>query len=162
MDILGTSGGRRAKVKASLYFIGTAAIAGILCNLLLFRFYSPTTHVPLSASPIPGPVEAPLKCAAPTPIPPRPNKLEWDRLPERSVTQLRDVVATTKGFYARDWSLGLGWNNVGHSIRKRGTAGLPSVQIRYILEGAVLHAQLLNRTLVIPSFVYARACEYDM
>ena len=35
-------------------------------------------------------------------------------------------------------------------------------QVRYILDAAVLQAQLLNRTLVIPSFVYARACQYNM
>jgi hypothetical protein len=114
MDILGASGSRRAKLKGSFYFFGTAAIAGILCNLLLFRVYSPTTYVPLRASPISGSVDAPPKCAAPAPIPPHPHKLEWEPLPERSVAQLRDLVATTKGFYARDWSLGLGWNNVGH------------------------------------------------
>ncbi len=37
-----------------------------------------------------------------------------------------------------------------------------SGQVRYIFEAALLQAQLLNRTLVLPSFVYARACEYDM
>ena len=34
--------------------------------------------------------------------------------------------------------------------------------MQYILEAALLQANLLNRTLVIPSFVYARACEYHM
>ena len=34
--------------------------------------------------------------------------------------------------------------------------------MRFIIETALLQAELLNRTLVIPSFVYARACEYDM
>jgi len=37
-----------------------------------------------------------------------------------------------------------------------------SGQMRYIIEAALLQAQLLNRTLVLPSFLYARACEYDM
>ncbi len=32
--------------------------------------------------------------------------------------------------------------------------------MQYILDAALLQANLLNRTLVIPSFVYARACEY--
>lgn len=36
------------------------------------------------------------------------------------------------------------------------------VQVRYIIEASLMHAQLLNRTLVLPSFIYARACEYDM
>jgi hypothetical protein len=34
--------------------------------------------------------------------------------------------------------------------------------MRFIIETALLQAELLNRTLVIPSFVYARACEYNM
>jgi hypothetical protein len=33
--------------------------------------------------------------------------------------------------------------------------------MRYIIEAALFHSGLLNRTLIIPSFVYARACEYD-
>jgi hypothetical protein len=38
----------------------------------------------------------------------------------RSLEQIRDVVATTRGFLSRDYSLYLGWNNVsirGSSIR---------------------------------------------
>jgi hypothetical protein len=35
-------------------------------------------------------------------------------------------------------------------------------KMQYILDAALLQANLLNRTLVIPSFVYARACEYHM
>jgi hypothetical protein len=34
--------------------------------------------------------------------------------------------------------------------------------MQYILDAALLQARLLNRTLVIPSFAYARACEYHM
>ena len=34
--------------------------------------------------------------------------------------------------------------------------------MQYILDASLLQARLLNRTLVIPSFVYARACEYHM
>ncbi|KAH9058115.1 hypothetical protein EDB87DRAFT_952861 [Lactarius vividus] len=34
--------------------------------------------------------------------------------------------------------------------------------MRYIIEAALLQAELLNRTLVLPSFVYARACEYNV
>ncbi|KAF8321692.1 hypothetical protein DL93DRAFT_2051444, partial [Clavulina sp. PMI_390] len=52
------------------------------------------------------------------------------------------LISKTNGFYARDYSLNLGWNNM-----------------RYIIEASFLHAQLLNRTLVIPSFIYARSCE---
>ncbi|KAI0316207.1 hypothetical protein OF83DRAFT_283845 [Amylostereum chailletii] len=34
--------------------------------------------------------------------------------------------------------------------------------MRYIIDAAFLQAQLLNRTLVLPSFVYARGCEYEL
>jgi hypothetical protein len=30
-----------------------------------------------------------------------------------NVEQIRDIVAPTRGFFTRDYSLGLGWNNVG-------------------------------------------------
>ncbi|KAG8899389.1 hypothetical protein FRC01_010563 [Tulasnella sp. 417] len=34
--------------------------------------------------------------------------------------------------------------------------------MRYIIEAALEQSQLLNRTLVLPSFVYARACEWEI
>ena len=34
-------------------------------------------------------------------------------------------------------------------------------QYRYIIETTLLHAQILNRTAVLPGYVYARACEFD-
>ncbi|KZP26132.1 hypothetical protein FIBSPDRAFT_909313 [Athelia psychrophila] len=52
------------------------------------------------------------------------------------------MVAQTRGYWARDYSLTLGWNNM-----------------RYIIETALLHGALLNRTVILPSFVYARSCE---
>ncbi|TDL17253.1 hypothetical protein BD410DRAFT_843798 [Rickenella mellea] len=58
--------------------------------------------------------------------------------------KLQDMVRQTKGYYTRDYSKALGWNNM-----------------RYILEASLLHARLLNRTLIIPSYVYARACDFD-
>lgn len=64
---------------------------------------------------------------------------------EEDLEFLREMVAGTKGYFARDYSLGLGWNNV-----------------RYIIEAAALQARLLNRTLVIPSYVYARSCAYAL
>ncbi|EJT97837.1 hypothetical protein DACRYDRAFT_24792 [Dacryopinax primogenitus] len=63
---------------------------------------------------------------------------------EWTMEELREMVKGTKGYYVRDWSLGLGWNNM-----------------RYIIEASLLHAQLLNRTLVLPSFIYARGCEFS-
>ncbi|KAF9024435.1 hypothetical protein BDZ89DRAFT_954732 [Hymenopellis radicata] len=54
------------------------------------------------------------------------------------------MVASTNGFFARDYNLELGWNNM-----------------RYIIEAAFLQATLLGRVLILPSFVYARSCEYE-
>lgn len=89
-----------------------------------------------------------------------PTLASEDGLLELSAGELRDMVHGTKGYLARDWSLALGWNNV------RIACGMPyrltPWQMRYIIEAAVLDADLLNRTLVLPSFVYARACEYHM
>ncbi|KAF8558511.1 hypothetical protein OG21DRAFT_1404996 [Imleria badia] len=57
---------------------------------------------------------------------------------------LRSLVAGTRGYYARDYSMGLGWNNM-----------------RYIIETALYHGSLLNRTVIIPSYIYARSCEFE-
>lgn len=56
------------------------------------------------------------------------SPLQWQPLDDKNLEELRAMVATTKGYYARDWSLGLGWNNM-----------------RYIVEAALEHAELLNR-----------------
>ncbi|VDC06539.1 unnamed protein product [Peniophora sp. CBMAI 1063] len=69
-------------------------------------------------------------------VAPHEDEWTWERV--------RTMVEETSGFYVRDWPLQLGWNNM-----------------RYIIEAGLLHASLLNRTLVIPSFVYARSCLYD-
>lgn len=62
-----------------------------------------------------------------------------------TLEELNELVSTTEGFFARDWSLNLGWNNM-----------------RYIIDSALLQAKLLHRTLILPSFIYARGCEYDI
>ncbi|KAH9952603.1 hypothetical protein BC827DRAFT_1274389 [Russula dissimulans] len=84
-----------------------------------------------------------------TPDPPVPTETtsSWTPWSSDALTleQLRDVVAPTRGFFTRDYSLGLGWNNM-----------------RYILDAALIQSQVLKRTLIIPSFVYARACEFEL
>ncbi|QRV82583.1 O-FucT domain protein [Ceratobasidium sp. AG-Ba] len=62
-----------------------------------------------------------------------------------TLEKARDMVSRTNGYYARDYSLNLGWNNM-----------------RYIIEASVYQAKLLNRTLVVPSYVYARSCRYEL
>jgi hypothetical protein len=43
------------------------------------------------------------------PTPTSSSRTEFDVL---TVEQIRDIVVRTRGFYSRDYSLGLGWNNV--------------------------------------------------
>jgi hypothetical protein len=81
---------------------------------------------------------------------------------EPTLQELRSIVARSNGYYARDYSLHLGWNNVSppHSTPRPHPSSSP--QMRYIIETALLHGVLLNRTVILPSFVYARSCEYDV
>ena len=79
-----------------------------------------------------------------------------------SLEQIREIVAPTRGFLARDFSLNLGWNNVGICCSQFSAKLRSSKQMQYIIDASVLQASLLNRTLILPSFVYARKCEYDM
>lgn len=41
-----------------------------------------------------------------------PTLASEDGLLELSIGELKEMVASTKGYFVRDWSLGLGWNNV--------------------------------------------------
>ncbi|KAH7910940.1 hypothetical protein BJ138DRAFT_1064116 [Hygrophoropsis aurantiaca] len=107
-------------------------------NLSNSSIVPPEDHSSLDTSPNPNP---PILHNDPTDN----HSYQENIKDEMSIDEIRAMVATTKGFFSRDYSLGLGWNNV-----------------RYIIEASVLQAQLLNRTLVIPSFVYARSCEYEL
>ncbi|KAH0830351.1 hypothetical protein J3R83DRAFT_1745 [Lanmaoa asiatica] len=73
---------------------------------------------------------------------------------------LHSMVTGTRGYYARDYSMGLGWNNVSHFASHRLFA-LIHLQMRYIIETAIHHGSLLNRTVIIPSYIYARSCEFQ-
>lgn len=44
---------------------------------------------------------------------PLPFDLAHDGLLDMSLDELREMVSKTNGYFVRDWSLGLGWNNVG-------------------------------------------------
>ena len=89
-----------------------------------------------------------------------PPDLNVDGLLDMSPAELRAMIATTNGYLARDWSLYLGWNNVRKPCLRKCATLTYGRKMRYIIEAAILHARLLNRTLILPSFVYARACEY--
>ncbi|KAI0052882.1 hypothetical protein FA95DRAFT_1174199 [Auriscalpium vulgare] len=152
-------------------FLTTAAISGVVFHLFIFSMYNPLSRPPsaneLRLRPLIDPdsplyvkpdsplllhtkvvdESRPLPSASATPEPapsstPPPAPLNSEEL---SLEELRELVSHTKGFFSREYSLGLGWNNM-----------------RYIIEAALLQSQLLNRTLVLPSFVYARGCEYNI
>ena len=57
-------------------------------------------------TPMPTCTEAPKHDLTKPPVEPEPGE-PLDRL-----EYLRNMVSKTKGYYVRDWSLGLGWNNV--------------------------------------------------
>jgi hypothetical protein len=145
---------RLARTGASTFAaLGLAALAGTLVYFFYFSFNPRSEHV------FPLPIDTAAEHASfilnsPMTIPDGENL---------SLEQLRSLVARTKGYWARDYSLHLGWNNVSHLPPrnfKRHHNSYP--QMRYIIESALLHGALLNRTVILPSFIYARSCEYDV
>ncbi|KAH8991482.1 hypothetical protein EDB86DRAFT_3046284 [Lactarius hatsudake] len=131
--------------------IGFFTTGFFLTGLVYVAFFSaygpPSWHLPGLNPPSlfdsdPLQLADPLLVDPTFPSSPPPPPFQSDVL---TLEEIRDIVAPTRGFFSRDYSLGLGWNNV-----------------RYIYEAALLQAELLNRTLVLPSFVYARACEYNI
>ncbi|EUC66781.1 O-FucT domain protein, partial [Rhizoctonia solani AG-3 Rhs1AP] len=135
-----------------LQFFGTAVITGIVFHLVLVGIGSTEAvrqRVPTAVSDwLPGGSkssgdritvvhEKPDCPILPTTGSSTSAKTQAQKVAEEeapwTIDQLREMVSHTKGYYGRDYSLGLGWNNV-----------------RYIFEASLLHARLLNRTLVLP------------
>ncbi|KAH8993698.1 hypothetical protein EDB92DRAFT_1979327 [Lactarius akahatsu] len=127
-SVLHSNGARKIRI------FSTGFILTGLVYVAFFSAYGPLLR-PLGLA---DPLLVDPKFAPSRPSPPFPPDV-------LTLEQIRDIVAPTRGFFSRDYSLGLGWNNV-----------------RYIYETALLQAELLNRTLVLPSFIYTRACEYDI
>jgi hypothetical protein len=182
------SPGRRGNFLA---FFGTAAAAGILFHTILFGLGALPSNGHATASTIKdwgrgegaNPADSPSRVPDSTDdnhigltgnncsfnarssyIRPGLGQYVVQHENEWTTDRIRKMVEGTKGYYARDYSLHLGWNNV--SFRALNICcPLPHTslsQMRYIIEAAILHAHLLNRTLVLPSFVYGRACEWNM
>ncbi|QRV91013.1 O-FucT domain protein [Ceratobasidium sp. AG-Ba] len=135
------SGGSCSTRWPRLKFFGVAALTGIVLQALVWG----SAGVPSSDFSVLGAenctASIPLVVSSMAKNTTR-EKAEADRW---ALSDLKEMVSRTKGYYARDYSLNLGWNNM-----------------RFIIETGLLHAHLLNRTLVIPSFVYARACEFEV
>jgi hypothetical protein len=89
--------------------IGISLGSSLLVGLVLYMtILSPHEHLWLSSSK--WSISAKHASSSPT------SDEVPSPLPEvLSLEQIRDVVATTRGFFSRDYSLYLGWNNV--SIR---------------------------------------------
>ena len=125
----------RARAKTRLIsFIATAAASGILFHMLLIGFGAgPTGGVVVpeakdwwpegalhSTDNIEAHVPPPLADCSTEGSHPfvrpglgqyvTPHEDEW------TFDRVRDMVSRTKGYYARDYSLSLGWNNVGGSF----------------------------------------------
>ncbi|KAG9038130.1 hypothetical protein FRB95_002570 [Tulasnella sp. JGI-2019a] len=141
-----------------LSFFLTAAASGIFFHLVFFgvgRSEYVQRQVPTALKDwMPPPIQyepCPVKTYADdfaTSSPPSPKDALVPKVDDQellSVEEVGKIVSRTNGYLARDYSLGLGWNNM-----------------RYIIESALIQATLLNRTLVLPSFVYARSCEWDI
>jgi hypothetical protein len=70
---------------------------------------------PIIVAPIPSPTLSPSTPPAAVATPSSPPPSSPLRAPESDVLtleQIRDIVTPTRGFFTRDYSLGLGWNNV--------------------------------------------------
>ena len=110
-------------------FIGIAALSGILFHILFFttgvasRANEWRLKLPYASRPPPyvSP-DTPLLTHESLPPPPShgspsnpftaPTLQGNPELDQLSLEEIRDMVAGTKGFFSRDYSLGLGWNNV--------------------------------------------------
>lgn len=100
----------------------TVILVGLICHMTLF-----TPHVPLLLRPSAwnsisrrpnSPEHGSLFSSTNFPSPSSSVVPPWS--PSLSLTsdelaleQIRDIVAPTRGFYSRDYSIHLGWNNVG-------------------------------------------------
>lgn len=109
--------------RSTLAFFGTAAITGLLVHVLVFGLGQSEVvrQVPIVGGWLPSPPPPPLSeevCSA-SGVGGHKIELGIGGFPEKKedlwpLERVRKMVAKTKGYYARDYSLGLGWNNVRH------------------------------------------------
>ena len=96
---------RSAAFLGALIFVSLVVYTTFLSPHGPLVWYRPSDwlqhETPVSDASPTATTETPDPSPSPTPIP--------DVL---TVEQIRDIVAPTRGFFTRDYSLGLGWNNV--------------------------------------------------
>ena len=134
--------------------IAVAIFFGILAGFGLSTIGSFGPPLRSTQEPFPASIVIIPDDGSATPSPPLESELE--------LQNIQVMVARTNGFYARDYSLWLGWNNVCVTKYTNLLHFTMFLQMRYIIETAIAHGRILNRTAIIPSFVYARACEFEM
>lgn len=109
-------------------FATTAVFCGVVLGALaLSVFGSPPPDSFLSplrrpesqpdhsiGAPPPQPPNSSLETTETTVVPqppaPKPQRKHDDQ--SLDIDELKDLIGRTRGYYVRDWSLGLGWNNV--------------------------------------------------
>ncbi|KIY68498.1 hypothetical protein CYLTODRAFT_421532 [Cylindrobasidium torrendii FP15055 ss-10] len=136
LPLFDSSAHNKRRAHFFLPILGFSAVTFILC-VLLFRvgtqqqFYPPTAAAVVTVSD--------TNTTSISDV----TTISGDE--ETRLRELQAIVASTDGKYlTRDWQLSLGWNNM-----------------RYIIETGINMAAITNRTLVLPSFLYARGCQYD-
>jgi hypothetical protein len=123
------------RFRTAIAFVVTALFSGLLFYFILFSlvFSRPSLHALskgyLYDDPYTVTVYSP---PLPTNLDARPPGLNVDGLLEKNPDELRAMIATTNGYFVRDWSLYLGWNNVSeHRLRRAQNADLTEDALYY-------------------------------
>lgn len=94
-----------------------AAFLGTLVGYNLLSRGPPDYYRPFSGSSELSNAPSPdLGLLSPLPYIPPPSPSTDQDNDQLTIEELREIVAQTKGFWVRDWSLHLGWNNVRASL----------------------------------------------
>lgn len=122
--------------RGPLAFFGSAALCGIILHTLYFAFHqsnttlssisslqpsswkdndNPSTYSQGSCTLPPASTQY-LTVTADAPAPTATVFRDpWATMNDMTLEEIREMVSKTKGLFTRDFSLGLGWNNVGSS-----------------------------------------------
>lgn len=99
----------KGRWRTAFLFFCIAALSGMVFQLIVLSHSDTLAGVRLSGwSTYSSSCAQQLSKAEPKEPPPI-SQVDYADL---SLEELRELVSHTNGFFARDWSLGLGWNNV--------------------------------------------------
>jgi hypothetical protein len=110
----------RTVMFSALTALTSLTFVGLICYMTFLTAYDPVSVFTSNTNPVsvitstkhsfPSPVSS-------TEIPPRLPPF-WQAAEGLPLERIRDIVAPTRGFFSRDYSLDLGWNNVSiHGLR---------------------------------------------